>query len=163
MFGLSFEKMLLIGIIAAIVIGPQRMPHYAQKLGELVRLFRAQVDTARTRTAESIGTEEWRALDPRQYDPRRIIRAALDEPSPDRSSEAADAGSAVRFEPIAEGENRPLAEASGSYVISGSSGHPRRRIVARTDESRTGDEESVQPKTREPGGDQNEAASVISP
>lgn len=150
MCGLSIEKLLLIGIIAAIIIGPQRLPHYAQRLGEIVRLLRAQVDTAQSRTAKAVGAEEWRALDPRQYDPRRIIREALDEPSPSRSSaaadvgsEAADSGSVVRSEPVAAGDNRPFAEAAGSYVITGSSGHPRRRFVARTDESRTGDDESA--------------------
>ena len=34
MFGLSFEKLIIVGIFAAFIIGPQRLPHYAQKLGE---------------------------------------------------------------------------------------------------------------------------------
>lgn len=141
MFGLSFEKLIIVGIFAAIVIGPQRLPRYAQKLGEFARLLRAQVDTARTRAAESMGTEDWRTLDPRQYDPRRIIREALDEPGSARSSETAAPGSTERFERAMDGESRSLAEAAGSFVITGSSGHPRRRSVARTDEGRTGDDE----------------------
>ena len=119
MFGLSFEKIVLVGIIAAIILGPSRLPHYAEKLGEMVRLLRAQAEAARKRAAESVGAEDWQALDPRQYDPRRIIRDALDAPNP---------------EP---------AEAAGSYVITGSSGHPRRRFVAHADDSRTGDEVSA--------------------
>ncbi len=115
MFGLNFEKMIIVGVIAAIIIGPRRLPHCAQKLGELVRLLRVQVDTARTRATESMGAEDWQTLDPRQYDPRRIIREALDEPS------------------------RPPTE----YVISGSSGHPRKRLVARKSESSADDERSA--------------------
>lgn len=141
MFGLSFEKLIIVGIFAALVIGPQRLPHYAQKLGELARLLRAQVDTARTRAAESMGTEDWRTLDPRQYDPRRIIRAALEEPGSARSSETAAPGSAERSDRAVDGESRSPAEAAGSFVVTGSSGHPRRRFVARTDEGRTGDDE----------------------
>ncbi|MGO3024483.1 MAG: twin-arginine translocase TatA/TatE family subunit [Brevibacterium sp.] len=117
MFGLSFEKIVIVGIIAAIILGPRRLPHYAEKLGEMVRLLRAQAEAARTRAAETVGAEDWQALDPRQYDPRRIIRDALDAPNP---------------EP---------AEAAGSYVITGSSGHPRRRFIAHADESSTGDDE----------------------
>lgn len=141
MFGLSFEKLIIVGIFAALVIGPQRLPHYAQKLGELARLLRVEVDTARTRAAESMGTEDWRTLDPRQYDPRRIIREALDEPGSARSSETADPGSAELSERAVDGERRSPAEAAGSFVVTGSSGHPRRRFVARTDEGRTGDDE----------------------
>lgn len=141
MFGLSFEKLIIVGIFAVIVIGPQRLPHYAQKLGEFARLLRAQVDTARTRAAESMGAEDWRTLDPRQYDPRRIIREALDEPGSARSSETAAPGSTEHSERAPGGNTRSLAEAAGSVVITGSSGHPRRRFVARTDEGRTGDDE----------------------
>lgn len=141
MFGLSFEKLIIVGIFAALVIGPQRLPHYAQKLGELARLLRAQVDTARTRAAESMGAEDWRTLDPRQYDPRRIIREALDEPGGARSSETAAPGSAERSDRAVDGESRSPTEAAGSFVVTGSSGHPRRRFVARTDEGRTGDDE----------------------
>lgn len=115
MFGLSFEKIVLVGIIAAIILGPSRLPHYAEKLGETVRLLRAQVEAARTRAAETVGAEDWQTLDPRQYDPRRIIRDALEAPNP---------------EP---------AEAAGSYVITGSSGYPRRRFVAHADDSHAGD------------------------
>ncbi|MDN6605051.1 twin-arginine translocase TatA/TatE family subunit, partial [Brevibacterium sp.] len=83
MLGLSFEKMLIAGLIAVIVIGPRRLPHYAQKLGELIRMFRAQLTTAQTRAAQAVGAEDWESLDPRRYDPRRIVREALHEPAPD--------------------------------------------------------------------------------
>jgi sec-independent protein translocase protein TatB len=46
-----------------------------------VRQLRSLGDTARTRAREELGDSfddvEWRTLDPRQYDPRRIIRDAL--------------------------------------------------------------------------------------
>lgn len=137
MFGLSFEKIIVAGIIAVIVIGPSRLPHYAQRLGEFIRLFRAQVDVARNRATESLGTEDWQTLDPRQYDPRRIVRQAFAEPVT-AGPEAEALSVTATGEPGSETET---AEAAGSFVITGSSGHPRRRFVARTDEGRTGDDE----------------------
>ncbi len=77
----GFEKFLVIGIIAVLVLGPQRLPMYAQKLAEFVKAVRRFADTAKDRMRDEMGPEfdeiEWQKLDPRQYDPRRIIRDAL--------------------------------------------------------------------------------------
>ncbi|HEX4400217.1 MAG TPA: Sec-independent protein translocase TatB [Galbitalea sp.] len=85
-FGLSFEKVLVIVIIAAFLIGPQKLPQYAAQLARLVKSIRRMADSAQERVREEMGPEfddlDWRKMDPRQYDPRRIIREALldDEP-----------------------------------------------------------------------------------
>jgi sec-independent protein translocase protein TatB len=80
-FGLSFDKILVIGIIAVVVIGPQRLPAAAARLAQLVRSVREMADGARDRLRDEMGPEfddvDWKKLDPRQYDPRRIIREAL--------------------------------------------------------------------------------------
>ncbi len=84
MFGLTLEKLLLVGLIAAVVIGPQRLPAVVARLASLLRGLRATVDAARHRAATELGVPadvtEWRALDPRRYDPRRIIAEALAAP-----------------------------------------------------------------------------------
>jgi sec-independent protein translocase protein TatB len=81
MLGLSFEKLLLIGLIAAMLIGPQHLPLYASKLATFVRGLRVMVKGAQERMREEVGPEfddvDWKKLDPRQYDPRRIVRNAL--------------------------------------------------------------------------------------
>lgn len=86
MFGLTFEKMLLIGIIAVFLLGPERLPHYAAQLGRLVRQLRDMANGAKDRMRSEMGPEfdelDWKKLDPRQYDPRRIIREALDDDTP---------------------------------------------------------------------------------
>lgn len=83
MFGLTFEKLLLLAVIAALVLGPDRLPAAAQKLGELARGLRAFADGARGRVRDEMGPEfdevDWSRLDPRKYDPRRIVREALRE------------------------------------------------------------------------------------
>ena len=85
-FGLTIEKLLLIGLVAALILGPERLPRYAEALAGLTNRARAWVTTARTRVREEMGEDfddvDWRKLDPRQYDPRRIIREALTEVDP---------------------------------------------------------------------------------
>jgi sec-independent protein translocase protein TatB len=80
-FGLTFEKLLIIGIIAVFLLGPERLPYYAAQLAKLVRRARDFANGAKDRMREEMGPEfddiDWKKLDPRQYDPRRIIRDAL--------------------------------------------------------------------------------------
>ncbi len=86
MFGLTFEKLLLIGVIAVFVLGPERLPGYAAKLAQLVRTVRDMANGAKDRMRDEMGPEfddvDWKKLDPRQYDPRRIIREALLDEEP---------------------------------------------------------------------------------
>nr|WP_237397922.1 twin-arginine translocase TatA/TatE family subunit [Rathayibacter rathayi] len=85
---MTFDKLLIIGVIAVFVLGPDRLPHYAAQLGQLVRKVRGFATQARERVKDEMGDEfdevDWKKLDPRQYDPRRIIRDALldDDPVP---------------------------------------------------------------------------------
>jgi sec-independent protein translocase protein TatB len=80
-FGLTFDKLLIILVIAVFLIGPERLPGYAAQLARLVKTLRGFADGAKERMREEMGPEfdevDWRKLDPRQYDPRRIIREAL--------------------------------------------------------------------------------------
>ena len=86
MFGLTFEKLLIIGVIAVFVIGPERLPAYSAKFGQFVRKLKEMSSGAKDRIKEELGEdfdeEEWKKLDPRQYDPRRIIREALLDDGP---------------------------------------------------------------------------------
>ena len=90
-FGLTIEKLLVIGIIALFLIGPDRLPAYSAQFGRLVRQLRDMASGAKGRMREELGPDfddmDWKKLDPRQYDPRRIIREALQE-SPDTPAEA---------------------------------------------------------------------------
>ncbi|WP_406249541.1 Sec-independent protein translocase TatB [Microbacterium sp. M] len=94
-FGLDFEKLLVIGLIAVLLIGPERLPHYAEQFAKLVRRGGELLRDTKSRVEEEMGPEvadvDWRKLDPRQYDPRRIIRDALFEdaaPAPVATSPA---------------------------------------------------------------------------
>jgi sec-independent protein translocase protein TatB len=107
MFGLSFEKLVVIVIIAAFLIGPQKLPQYAASLARLVKRVRQMADSAQERVREEMGPEfedlDWRKMDPRQYDPRRIIREALLDDDPAANAPAAPTQSAERRRAALEG------------------------------------------------------------
>ena len=85
---------MIIAVIAVFLVGPNRLPRYAAQLGQWARNLRNMASTATEKMREELGPEfddvDWRKLDPRQYDPRRIIRDALldDEPAPTLSRPA---------------------------------------------------------------------------
>jgi len=95
-FGLTFEKLLLIGVVAVLIVGPERLPALAEKFAKFVRRAGEYVRDTKGRMRDEMGPEiddiDWRKLDPRQYDPRRIIREALlEEPTPSAPAAAAAA------------------------------------------------------------------------
>lgn len=113
MFGLTFEKLFVVAIVAGLVIGPTRLPAYAQRLADTVRSFRAFMEATRARAAADLG--EWAELDPRRYDPRRLVREALDAPAAYPPSAHAEA---ARVRP------------GQRYLVTGSAAHPQRVLLA---------------------------------
>lgn len=109
MFGLTFEKLIIIGVIAAFLLGPERLPHYAEQLGRLARSVRALLRATNERLREETGGEfdavDWKALDPRAYDPRQIIRDALADPDPVDRPKLTSMPSPV--EAVGDDSNRP--------------------------------------------------------
>ena len=81
MLGINGGEFIILVLIVLFVIGPERMPEYAQSLKDLVKSLRRNAMDAKEGIRETLGPElseiNWRAYDPRQYDPRRIVREAL--------------------------------------------------------------------------------------
>ena len=80
---MSAEKLLLLGLLAVLILGPDKLPHYAQQLAKWVKSARKFVVSTQSQLKSELGEDvdlDWRKLDPRQYDPRRIVRAALSAP-----------------------------------------------------------------------------------
>ncbi|TGY76297.1 Sec-independent protein translocase TatB, partial [Cellulomonas shaoxiangyii] len=101
MLGINGGELLILLLVAALVIGPERLPAYAEQLAGWVRRLRDVVRDTRQRVDEELGDVagdvDWAALDPRRYDPRRIVRdALLDDVAPSRATgtAAATAGAA---------------------------------------------------------------------
>lgn len=111
MFNINGYEFLILGIIAVLVIGPKRLPEYAQKFRNFVKEARRMASGARDQLKEESGVDlstiDWQKLDPRQYDPRRIIREALLDDEPKQISaggpeEVAMAAPAVPAAPVRE-------------------------------------------------------------
>lgn len=79
--GINGGEFIILAIIAVVVLGPEKLPDYAKKLANLVKELRRMANGAKEQLREEVGDEvadiDWRKLDPRQYDPRRIIKEAL--------------------------------------------------------------------------------------
>ena len=137
MFGLTFEKLLVIAIIAGVVLGPHNLPIYAQKLAETIRALRAFIDTTRTTAENEMGIPlqraDWQALNLRQYDPRQIVREALDEPGNTANPTEADTDNSTVAAPADTGTD--LAEQARhvrpgqKFITTGSAAHPLRLSI----------------------------------
>lgn len=110
MFDINGWELLLLGILAIVVLGPERLPEYAAKFGRLVRQARGLADRARQQLKDEMGPEfsevDWKAYDPRQYDPRKIVRDALNS-SPDDEMPDPDTDKPVST-PVAPVAHDPL-------------------------------------------------------
>ncbi|BBE23416.1 translocase [Arthrobacter sp. MN05-02] len=99
MLGINGLELVVLAIIAVVVLGPERLPEYAAQLARLVKGLRRMASGAREQLREEVGPEldevDWRKLDPRQYDPRRIIKEALLDDIEDV------------FKPVSSGAPRP--------------------------------------------------------
>ncbi len=94
--GWEFVILVIVGIV---VLGPERLPEYAAKLGRLVRQARSMAENARSHLGDELGPEftdvDWEQFDPRRYDPRRIVREALLD---EESEDGADGGDGTDHE-----------------------------------------------------------------
>jgi sec-independent protein translocase protein TatB len=83
-FDINGGEFLVILLVAVIVIGPSRLPRYAEQLARLTKQARHYLQDAKRRVDDELGDDvkdiDWEALDPRKYDPRRIVRDALLDP-----------------------------------------------------------------------------------
>lgn len=74
------SELLIIAILAVVLVGPERLPEYVRGLRALVRRVRAIIVDGQSALRDEWGEDvDWNAFDPRQYDPRRIVRDALFE------------------------------------------------------------------------------------
>lgn len=73
MLGMGWPELLVIGIVAVFVFGPDRLPDLAKQAGSFLRTMRRMVDNAKNDLAEELGPE-FRDLNLRDLDPRELVR-----------------------------------------------------------------------------------------
>ncbi len=142
MLGINGGEFVVLLVVALVVVGPERLPRYAEQLGMWVRTARRYALTAKERVTEELGEDvgdvDWAALDPRRYDPRRIVREALldDTPPPvaskvQRAATGATAAGATAAGATAAGATAAGATAAGAATAR-ATGTPDRSAVGGT-------------------------------
>lgn len=96
LFGINGGELLVLIVLALLLLGPEKIPEYTRMLRDGVKKLRQMGEVAKTQFKEETGTDfdevDWAKYDPRQYDPRRIIREALSEPLDDLQKSITDDG-----------------------------------------------------------------------
>lgn len=81
MMGINGLEVMVLGLLAVLILGPEKLPEYAAGLARIVKALRRLATGAHEQLREELGDDltdvDWRKLDPRQYDPRLIVREAL--------------------------------------------------------------------------------------
>jgi sec-independent protein translocase protein TatB len=75
-FDLSFLKLLVLGVIALVVFGPERLPALAAQAGQALRELRKMAEGARSDLQDSLGTD-LSEFDLADLNPRHFVRKHL--------------------------------------------------------------------------------------
>ncbi|WP_309080098.1 Sec-independent protein translocase TatB [Zhihengliuella sp.] len=114
MFGINGGEFLILALLAVLVLGPDKLPGYAQQLAELVKNVRRMAQGAKEQLRDEVGDDiadiDWRKLDPRQYDPRRIIKEALLDDFEDAARAARETPKATARKSVSAGAARQSIE-----------------------------------------------------
>ena len=99
MFDIGLGEILVIGVVALIIFGPDRLPQEAARFGKFVRMIREQAAKARAELDDSLGPEisdlrrSVQGLDPRRalFDAGDDLKKTLDDAtSPAPAPKASD-------------------------------------------------------------------------
>jgi sec-independent protein translocase protein TatB len=71
--GIGLPELFVIGVVAMLVFGPDRLPEFARQAGRMVRQLRALSQQARDDIRAELGPE-YADFELRDLDPRRAIR-----------------------------------------------------------------------------------------
>lgn len=99
MFGIGWPEMFVIGIVAMLVFGPERMPDLARQAGRFIRTVKQMADNAKEDLGREIG-QDFSGLNLRDLDPREVVRRSLLDDDPPRKAPAQ--------KPLAAGETPPF-------------------------------------------------------
>ena len=103
MLGMGWPELLVVGIVAVFVFGPDRLPELARQAGSFLRTIRQMVDNAKNDLAEELGPE-FKDLNLRDLDPRALVRRNVleamdsDEPALPRGKRPLEYGERPPFD-----------------------------------------------------------------
>src|SRR3546814_12340222 len=91
MFDVSFSELLLIGVIALIVIGPERLPGVARTIGHLVGRAQRYVNDVKSDIQREVDLGEINNLKDQMSDAANTVKAPLENVTKDLTQPAQDA------------------------------------------------------------------------
>lgn len=77
MFDISFTELLVIGVIALVVIGPERLPKVARTLGHLVGRAQRYVSDVKSDIQREVELDELRKLKDQMQDAAQSVKSSL--------------------------------------------------------------------------------------
>ena len=92
MFGIGFEKLLVLAILAAVLIGPDKLPQFAVDAAKFIQKMRGLSREAMTEFKSQLGPE-FANLDIQDLNPKTFIANHLDEIASDTNKIAKSATS----------------------------------------------------------------------
>jgi len=115
-FDLSMWKLMVLGVIALIVFGPDRLPQLARDAGRTLRQLREMAQAARTELkselGDTVGDFDFSDLNPRTF----VRKHLLDDLDSDLTSPAAGRGAATAGATAAGGSPSPVPAAFGTLT-----------------------------------------------
>lgn len=81
MFDVSFTELLVIGVVALVVIGPERLPKVARTLGHLVGRAQRYVSDVKSDIQREVELDELRKLKDQMQDAAQSVQSGLQSTS----------------------------------------------------------------------------------
>lgn len=125
MFGLGLPELLIIGLVAFVIFGPERLPTLARDAGRMLRQLKAMADNASSElraqipNAAEYGLDDVQSL--RDLHPKRVLTRALfdSDEAPDLLGDGT--GTPAR---APQSEPRPAAAGAAPVLVAREAGAP---------------------------------------
>ena len=79
MFGIGFQEMLVIAVLALVLIGPKKLPEIAKAIGRTLAEFKRAVDDVKETVDEEMFKEERKLLTSEYEDMKSSVNIELEE------------------------------------------------------------------------------------
>jgi sec-independent protein translocase protein TatB len=101
-FGIGLPELAVIALVAALFLGPDKIPDLARQAGAMMRKAKRFADSARDELREELGPD-YADLELRDLDPRTVVRKHIIE----AMAEAEETEARRKVAPLGAGERPP--------------------------------------------------------